>query len=84
MAHYALPYLKAARGPIVNIASKTALTGQGNTSGYIASKGGILALTREWAVELLPYSMRVNAVVPAEVMTCSRWSSVFGFLRAAS
>ncbi len=79
MAHYALPYLKAARGPIVNIASKTALTGQGNTSGYIASKGGILALTREWAVELLPYSMRVNAVVPAEVMTplYRRWLDTF-------
>ena len=79
MAHYALPYLKAARGTIVNIASKTALTGQGNTSGYIASKGGILALTREWAVELLPYSMRVNAVVPAEVMTplYRRWLDTF-------
>jgi L-fucose dehydrogenase len=69
MAHYALPHLKPASGAIVNIASKTALTGQGNTSGYIAAKGGILALTREWAVELLPYRMRVNAVIPAEVMT---------------
>ena len=28
-----------------------------------------MALTREWAVELLPYSIRVNTVVPAEVMT---------------
>ena len=69
MAHYALPYLKTSRGGIVNIASKTAYTGQGNTSGYVAAKGGILGLTREWAVELLPYGMRVNAVVPAEVMT---------------
>ena len=41
----------------------------GRTSGYASSKGAILALTREWAVELLPYSIRVNAVVPAEVMT---------------
>jgi NAD(P)-dependent dehydrogenase (short-subunit alcohol dehydrogenase family) len=79
MAHYALPYLKPSHGTIVNIASKTALTGQGNTSGYIASKGGILALTREWAVELLPYSMRVNAVIPAEVMTplYRRWLDTF-------
>jgi L-fucose dehydrogenase len=53
----------------VNISSKTAVTGQGGTSGYVASKGAILALTREWAVELLPYEIRVNAVVPAEVMT---------------
>src|SRR6059058_2563650 len=69
MAHYALPHLKKSRGPIVNISSKTSITGQGGTSGYASSKGAILALTREWAVELLPYSMRVNAILPAEVMT---------------
>ncbi len=69
MAHYALPSLKAAKGNIVNIASKVALTGQGGTSGYAASKGAILALTREWSVELLPFGIRVNAVIPAEVLT---------------
>lgn len=69
MAHYTLPYLKRSRGAIVNIGSKVAETGQGGTSGYAASKGGILGLTREWAAELLPYSVRVNCVIPAEVMT---------------
>jgi L-fucose dehydrogenase len=69
MAHYALPALTTVKGSIVNIASKVAVTGQGGTSGYAASKGAILALTREWAVELLPFGIRVNAVVPAEVMT---------------
>src|SRR5205823_6273562 len=69
MAHHALGALKRARGSIVNISSKTAVTGQGGTSGYVASKGAILGLTREWAAELLPYGIRVNAVVPAEVMT---------------
>jgi L-fucose dehydrogenase len=69
LAHYALPALKRSQGAIVNISSKVALTGQGNTSGYAASKGGQLALTREWAAELLPYGIRVNAVLPAEVMT---------------
>jgi NAD(P)-dependent dehydrogenase (short-subunit alcohol dehydrogenase family) len=69
MAHYSLPHLKQSRGAILNIASKTALTGQGGTSGYVASKGAILAMTREWAAELLPYGIRVNAIVPAEVMT---------------
>jgi L-fucose dehydrogenase len=68
-AHFALPYLQRSRGSIVNIASKTAFTGQGGTSGYVAAKGAILGLTREWAVELLGYGIRVNAVVPAEVMT---------------
>jgi len=69
MAHYSLPHLKRARGSIVNIGSKTAVTGQGNTSGYASSKGAIMALTREWAAELLPYGIRVNTVIPAEVMT---------------
>jgi L-fucose dehydrogenase len=69
MAHYALPHLKRSRGPIINIGSKTAVTGQGSTSGYASSKGAVMALTREWATELLPYGIRVNTVVPAEVMT---------------
>ena len=69
LAHFALPYLKETKGAIVNISSKTAITGQGGTSGYTAAKGAQLSLTREWAVELLPYQIRVNAVIPAEVYT---------------
>jgi L-fucose dehydrogenase len=79
MTHYALPLLKQSHGVIVNIASKTAVTGQGNTSGYVAAKGAILALTREWAAELLQYGIRVNAVIPAEVMTplYKQWLNTF-------
>jgi L-fucose dehydrogenase len=69
LAHFALPLLKETRGSIVNISSKVAVTGQGGTSAYAAAKGAQLALTREWAAELLPYGVRVNAVVPAEVLT---------------
>ncbi len=69
MAHYSLPYLKLSKGNIVNIGSKTAETGQGNTSAYAAANGGRNALTREWAVELLKYGIRVNAVVVAECFT---------------
>lgn len=65
----ALPWLKKSSGPIINIASKVALTGQGGTSGYAAAKGGVLALTREWALELRESDIRVNAVVIAESMT---------------
>lgn len=77
LAHYALPMLKAARGCIVNISSKVALTGQGNTSAYAAAKGAQLALTREWAAELAPFGVRANAILPAEVMTplYERWIS---------
>ena len=45
------------------------MTGQGGTSAYVAAKGAQLALTREWAAELLKYKIRVNAILPAEVMT---------------
>ncbi|MBX2817566.1 MAG: SDR family oxidoreductase [Saprospiraceae bacterium] len=69
LVHYALPWLKKSKGSVVNVSSKVALTGQGGTSGYAAAKGAQLALTREWAAELLPHSIRVNAVLPAEVMT---------------
>ncbi len=80
LAHYALPALKRSQGSIVNISSKVALTGQGGTSGYAASKGAQLALTREWAAELLPFGIRVNAVLPAEVMTplYARWLKTLG------
>ena len=69
MAHYCVPHLKANGGAIVNLSSKTALTGQGGTSGYCASKGAQLSLTREWAASLAADGVRVNAVIPAEVMT---------------
>jgi len=69
MAHHVLPYLKESKGAIVNIGSKVAETGQGGTSAYAASNGARNALTREWAVELLPYSIRVNSVIVAECYT---------------
>lgn len=69
MAHHALPALKASNGSIVNIGSKVADTGQGGTSAYAASNGARNALTREWAVELLPYGIRVNSVIVAECYT---------------
>ena len=69
MAHYALPLLIKSKGSIVNISSKTAETGQGGTSAYAAANGGRNALTREWAVELLKYRIRVNAIIVAESWT---------------
>ena len=65
----ALPALIASKGAIVNISSKVAETGQGGTSGYAAANGGRNALTREWAIGLLKYGIRVNAVIVAECYT---------------
>ena len=75
MARFALPALKDTRGAIVNIGSKVAETGQGGTSAYAAANGGRNALTREWAVELAKYEIRVNAVIVAECWTplYARW-----------
>lgn len=75
VVHHALPELKKSKGAVVNITSKTAETGQGGTSAYAAANGGRNALTREWAVELLKYGIRVNAIVVAECFTplYARW-----------
>ncbi len=69
MTHYAAEALKKGRGAVVNLSSKVAVTGQGLTSGYAAAKGGVNALTREWALAFAPHGVRVNCVVPAECAT---------------
>ncbi|WP_281987197.1 SDR family oxidoreductase [Aquimarina aggregata] len=69
MTKFCLPYIKKVKGNILNIGSKVALTGQGGTSGYAASKGGVLGLTREWAVDLIKDDIRSNAIIIAESWT---------------
>lgn len=69
LVKYALPYLKISKGNILNIGSKVAITGQGGTSGYAAAKGGVLGLTREWAVDLISFGIRSNAIIIAESYT---------------
>lgn len=69
LVHLLADDLRATKGAIVNVASKTALTGQGGTSAYVAAKAAQLGLTREWAAAFLKNGIRVNAVIPAEVMT---------------
>lgn len=69
MTKYCLPMIKKVKGNILNIGSKVALTGQGGTSGYAAAKGGVYGLTREWAVDLISYGIRCNAIVIAESWT---------------
>ncbi len=69
LLHLVQDDIKALAGAVVNISSKTAVTGQGQTSAYVAAKAAQLGLTREWAAALAPWGVRVNAVIPAEVMT---------------
>lgn len=79
LVHLLADDLRATKGSIVNVASKTALTGQGGTSAYVAAKAAQLGLTREWAAAFLQDGIRVNAVIPAEVMTplYANWLKTF-------
>jgi NAD(P)-dependent dehydrogenase (short-subunit alcohol dehydrogenase family) len=56
-------------GAIVNIASIFGLVGGPKRASYCASKGGVVQLTRQEAVEWAPYNIRVNAVAPTFVVT---------------
>lgn len=79
LVHAAVKYLKASKGSILNIGSKTALTGQGKTSAYAAAKGAILGLTREWAAALLKDGVRSNAIIVSECWTplYANWIKTF-------
>jgi 3-oxoacyl-[acyl-carrier protein] reductase len=67
VAHAALPFI-AEGGCIVNLASELAYLGRAGASGYCATKGAMLSLTRSWARELGP-KIRVNAVAPGPIDT---------------
>ena len=75
LVHLCREELARNKGAVVNVSSKVAVTGQGNTSGYAAAKGAMNALTREWAIALAPDEVRVNCVLPAECITpqYQRW-----------
>jgi NAD(P)-dependent dehydrogenase (short-subunit alcohol dehydrogenase family) len=53
------------RGRIVNIASIAARIGLPGTLAYSASKGGVVMVTRQLAVEWAPYNVQVNAIAPS-------------------
>jgi NAD(P)-dependent dehydrogenase (short-subunit alcohol dehydrogenase family) len=65
----ALPALRRAKGAIVSVSSMTALVGQDRGAAYVASKGGLVSLTKALALELAADGIRVNCVCPAGVDT---------------
>ena len=79
LVHYAHDELIKNQGSIVNIGSHVAITGQGKTSAYVAAKGAINGLTREWAAYFCDKGVRVNCMIPGSVWTNSyvKWAANF-------
>jgi NAD(P)-dependent dehydrogenase (short-subunit alcohol dehydrogenase family) len=67
---YAIPYmLKNKSGSIINTASSAGVVGMPNLAAYSASKGAVISLTRQTAVEYAEQGIRVNAICPGAIMT---------------
>lgn len=66
---YALPYLKNTTGTVINMSSMVGLVGQPNACAYAATKGGIIAMTKNMAIDLAQYGIRVNVICPGWVQT---------------
>ena len=67
---YVVPHMiRQGRGKIINLASMTGVVGIPNYAPYCASKGAIVNLTRELAMELAPHKINVNAIGPGPIVT---------------
>ena len=70
LSHFGIPYLiQRGGGSIVNLTSTQALRGYAGWAGYAASKGAIIALTRQVAAEYSAQKIRCNAIAPGAVDT---------------
>jgi L-fucose dehydrogenase len=66
---FAIPHLRETRGSIINMSSAVAAVGQNAAPAYVSTKAGQIGLTKALALDLAPNGIRVNAVLPAGVMT---------------
>lgn len=64
-----VPYMKESGGKIIHISSATVMSGSPNWAHYVASKGGVIGLTRSMAREVGDFNINVNAVAPGFTLT---------------
>jgi NAD(P)-dependent dehydrogenase (short-subunit alcohol dehydrogenase family) len=69
---FALPYLRRTKGSVINMGSLTSKLGDHWAGAYSSTKGGVSGLTKALAIEEAKNSVRVNAVLPGNIMTQSR------------
>jgi len=67
---YAIPHMiRGGGGAVVNTASMCGLVASRNQAPYSAAKGGVIALTRQMAIDYASHNIRVNSICPSEVRT---------------
>ncbi len=76
VARFAIPYMKAKGGSIVNMASMSAVIAQNDFATYNASKGAILTMTKCMALDLAPFKIRVNSICPGCILTSASYREI--------
>ncbi len=76
VAKFAIPFMKAKGGSIVNMASMSGLIAQPDFATYNASKGAVITMTKCMALDLAPYKIRVNSVCPGCILTSASYREI--------
>jgi len=76
VSKYAIPFMKAKGGSIVNMGSQSGVMAQSQFATYNSSKGAIITLTKCMALDLAPYKIRVNSVNPGCILTSASYREI--------
>jgi NAD(P)-dependent dehydrogenase (short-subunit alcohol dehydrogenase family) len=76
VARFAIPFMKAKGGSIVNVASMSGLIAQPDFATYNASKGAVITMTKCMALDLAPFKIRVNSVCPGAILTSASYREI--------